>query len=94
MCPKIKESLDKNLIAGISTQQSWNDLTTTWNKMASSVIGKMAGMKTVEVKLEDYILQQALKGMFVKIADREKDIRTNAKARVTTLLQKVFGGQK
>ena len=92
--PKIKESLDKNLIAGISTQQSWNDLTTTWNKMAGSVIGKMAGMKTVEVKLEDYILQQALKGMFVKIADREKDIRTNAKARVTTLLQKVFGGQK
>ena len=92
--PKIKESLDKNLIAGISTQQSWNDLTTTWNKMAGSVIGKMAGMKIVEVKLEDYILQQALKGMFVKIADREKDIRTNAKARVTTLLQKVFGGQK
>jgi hypothetical protein len=92
--PKIKESLDKNLIAGISTQQSWNDLTLTWNKMAGSMIGKMAGMKTVEVKLEDYILQQALKGMFVKIADREKDIRTNAKARVTTLLQKVFGGQK
>ena len=92
--PKIKESLDKNLIAGISTQQSWNDLTSTWNRMAGSALGKMAGMKTVEVKLEDYILQQALKGMFVKIADREKDIRTNAKARVTTLLQKVFGGQK
>ncbi len=92
--PKIKESLDKNLIAGISTQQSWNDLTSTWNRMAGSALGKMAGMKTVEVKLEDYILQQALKGMFVKIAEREKDIRTNAKARVTTLLQKVFGGQK
>jgi hypothetical protein len=45
----------------------------------------------VDVKLEDYILQQALKGMFVKIAEREKDIRTNANARVTTLLKRVFG---
>ena len=92
--PKIRESLNKNLIAGISTQQSWNELTTTWNKMADTGLGKMAGFKTVDVKLEDYILQQALKGLFVKIADREKDIRTNAKARVTTLLKKVFGGKK
>lgn len=92
--PKIKESLNKSLIAGISTQQSWNNLTTAWNKMAGSGLGKMARLKTVNVNLEEYFLQQALKGMFVKIADREKDIRTNAKARVTTLLQKVFGEQK
>jgi len=92
--PKIRESLNKNLVAGISTQQSWNELTIQWNKMAGSMIGKMAGMKTVDVKLEDYILQQALKGMFLKIAEREKDIRTNANARVTTLLKKVFGNQK
>jgi len=92
--PKIRESLNKNLIAGISTQQSWNELTTRWNKMAGSPLGQMAGLKTVEVKLEDYILQQALKGMFLKIAEREKDIRTNVKARVTPLLQKVFGNQK
>jgi len=32
--------------------------------------------------------------MFLKIAEREKDIRTNANARVTTLLKKVFGNQK
>ena len=89
--PKIRESLNKNLIAGISTQQSWNELTTLWNKTAGSPLGKMAGMKTVDVKLEDYMLQQALKGMFLKISEREKDIRTNAKARVTTLLKKVFG---
>ena len=48
----------------------------------------------MQVKLEDYILEQALKGMFLKIAEREKDIRTNVKARVTPLLQKVFGSQK
>jgi len=89
--PKIRESLNKNLVAGISTQQSWNELTKNWNQIAGSAIGKMTGMKVVEVKLEDYILQQALKGMFLKIAEREKDIRTNANARVTTLLKRVFG---
>lgn len=92
--PKIRESLNKNLIAGVSTQQSWNELTKSWNQVAGSAIGKITGMKVVDVKLEDYLLQQALNGMFLKIAEREKDIRTNASARVTTLLKRVFGNQK
>lgn len=91
--PKIRESLNKNLIAGISTQQSWNELTSNWNKIAGSSIGKIGGLKTVDVKLEDYLLQKALDGMFLKIADREKDIRTNINARVTGLLKRVFGNQ-
>lgn len=92
--PKIRESLNKNLIAGVSTQQSWNELTNRWNQVAGSAIGKISGLKTVDVKLEDYLLQQALKGMFLKIEEREKDIRTNASARVTSLLKRVFGNQK
>ncbi|MDP3644137.1 MAG: DUF4197 domain-containing protein [Bacteroidota bacterium] len=91
--PKIRESLNKNLVAGISTQQSWNELTIRWNKLAGSSIGQIGGLKTVDVKLEDYILQQALNGMFLKIAEREKDIRNNANARVTNLLKRVFGSQ-
>jgi hypothetical protein len=89
--PKIRESLNKNLIAGISTQQSWNELTTQWNKIAGSPVGKIAGMKTVDVKLEDYLLQRALDGLFLKIGEQEKDIRTNASARVTAILKRVFG---
>ena len=92
--PKIRESLNKELVAGISTQQSWNELTKAWNQIAGSPIGAMTGMKVVKVQLEDYILQQALKGLFLKIADREKDIRNNAHAQVSNLLKKVFGGQK
>lgn len=91
--PKIRESLNKKLVAGISTQQSWNELTTNWNKIAGSPLGKMASLKPVDVKLEDYLLQQALNGMFLKIADREKDIRNNVNARVTGLLKRVFGKQ-
>ena len=91
--PKIRESLNKNLVAGISTQQSWNQLTTTWNKFAGSAVGRIAGYKTVDVKLEDYLLQQALNGLFLKIEEREKDIRTNASARVTNILKRVFSSQ-
>lgn len=91
--PKIRESLNKNLVAGISTQQSWNELTTQWNKLANSAVGKIGGLKPVDVKLEDYILQRAMDGMFLKIEEREKDIRTNANARVTVLLKRVFGSQ-
>jgi len=87
----VRESLNKNLVAGISTQQSWNELTTNWNKLAGSTVGKIAGFKTVDVKLEDYLLQQALNGLFLKIEEREKDIRTNANARVTNILKRVFG---
>lgn len=92
--PKIRASLNKNLVAGISTQQSWNELTTNWNKIAGSTIGRIGGLKTVDVKLEDYLLQKALDGMFLKIEDREKDIRNNVNARVTNLLKRVFGNQK
>ena len=91
--PKIRESLNKNLVAGISTQQSWNELTTNWNKLAGSMVGQIAGFKKVDVKLEDYILQQALNGLFLKIEEREKDIRTNANARVTSILKRVFGNK-
>jgi len=91
--PKIRESLNKDLVAGISTQQSWNELTIQWNKLAGSTLGQFAGLKPVQVKLEDYILEQALKGMFLKIAEREKGIRTDVNARVTPLLKKVFGSQ-
>ncbi|HEY3372032.1 MAG TPA: DUF4197 domain-containing protein [Prolixibacteraceae bacterium] len=91
--PKIRESLNKNLVAGITTQQSWNQLTTTWNKFAGSTVGRIAGYKTVDVKLEDYLLQQALNGLFLKIEEREKDIRHNANARVTSILKRVFGNQ-
>jgi len=41
--PKIQESLNKPLVAGISTQQSWDKLTNTWNKFAGSTIGQTTG---------------------------------------------------
>ncbi len=89
--PKIKQSTDKKLIGNISTSESWNKLTSEWNKIASSVVGQMAGFKPVNVQLDSYLTGKALDGLFLKVGEEEKKIRTDPVARVTDLLRKVFG---
>jgi len=91
--PKIKTSIEKKLIGNVSTADSWNKLTTEWNKVANSVVGLLAGFKPVNVKLEDYLTQKGLDGMFLKIGEEEKKIRTDVRARVTDLLKRVFGAK-
>ncbi len=89
--PKIKASVEKELMAGVSTKESWDTLTGKWNQVAGSFIGQAAGLKKVDTSLEDYLTNKALEGLFLKIAEEEKQIRKNPAARVTGLLKKVFG---
>jgi len=89
--PKIKASVEKKLVGNVSTAQSWDLLTGKWNDVANSVIGKVAGFKPVEVKLDEYLTQKALDGLFLKIEDQEKLIRKDPVARVNDLLKRVFG---
>lgn len=89
--PKIKNSIDKKLIGNISTAESWNKLTTEWNKIANSLVGQMAGFKPVNVQLDSYLTGKALDGLFLKVGEEEKKIRTDPVARVTELLKRVFG---
>ena len=89
--PKIKASVDKKLVGDISTGQSWDLLTGKWNTLANSAVGQIAGFKTVEISLDDYLTQKALDGLFLKIAQEEKQIREDPAARVSDLLKRVFG---
>lgn len=89
--PKIANSLSKPLVGNLSTNQSWNSLTSAYNKVASSPVGMVANMKPIVVNLETYVTQKALDALFLKVANEEKLIRTDPKARVTTILQRVFG---
>jgi hypothetical protein len=45
------------------------------------------------LRLEDYVTEKALDGLFSVLASEEKKIRTDPAARVTALLQKVFAAQ-
>ncbi|MCY1718767.1 DUF4197 domain-containing protein [Prolixibacteraceae bacterium Z1-6] len=89
--PKIKASVEKDIAAGISTKESWDSLIGKWNKLSNNAIGQMAGFKPVDTQLEDYLTEKALNGLFLKIAEEEKQIRKDPVARVTGLLKKVFG---
>lgn len=92
--PKISNSLNKDLVAGISTNDSWETLTGQWNQLAGSLAGQIAGFKKVEVKLDEYLTQKALDGLFLKLALEEEKIRTNPLARVTDILKRVFGSKE
>ena len=89
--PRIQASVEKDLVGGISTQDSWDALTGQWNKFAASLAGRLAGVKPVETNLGDYLTGKALNGMFIKVADEELRIREDVNARVSPILKKVFG---
>jgi hypothetical protein len=89
--PKIKNSLDKEIVGNLSTNESWNTLTGQWNRVAGSIVGKMADLETIETDLDRYLTEKALDGLFLKLALEEEKIRENPQARVTALLKRVFG---
>ena len=89
--PKINNSINKNLIGNVSAAQSWDLLTGNWNEIANSVVGRMAGFNPVNTKLDEYLTQKALNGLFLKIEEQEKLIRKDPLARVSNTLKRVFG---
>jgi len=89
--PKIEASTKKDIIGTISTEESWNALTSKWNSFANSIAGRIGGFKPVNTDLNDFLTRKALDGIFLKIANEELKIRKDVNARVTPLLQKVFG---
>jgi hypothetical protein len=89
--PKISISTNKEIVAGISAQESWTTLTGKWNTVANSIAGRLAGFKPVTTDLDDFLTKKALDGMFLKVESEELKIRKEVSARVTPILQKVFG---
>jgi Protein of unknown function (DUF4197) len=89
--PKMQASTEKKIIGGISTRDSWNTLTGKWNTLANSIAGKVAGLKAVNTDLDDYLTNKALNGMFMKVEQEEYKIRKDVSARISPVLQRVFG---
>ena len=89
--PKIKASVGKKLVGNISTNDAWETLSGQRNRIAQSFVGQMADLESVEMELDQYLTEKALDGLFIKLANEENEIRTNAEARVTDLLRRVFG---
>ncbi len=78
--PIIKTSLDK-----VNATKYYSDLATKYDKIPF--------VKKVNPDLVAYTTDLAIQGLFIKIAEEEKNIRANPVARTTDLLKKVFGGK-
>ena len=78
---KIKP-ITKKAIHKVEVTKYWNPLVKTYNSFPFT--------KAVNPDLEDYVTNKTIEGIFVLIANQEKEIRNNPKARTSALLQKVF----
>ena len=89
--PKIEASLNKDLVDAVSATESWTLLTSNYNKVAQSMVGQVAGLKSVNADLTDFVADKALQGLFLKVAAEEKNIRKDPEARINAILKQVFG---
>ena len=78
--PKIQASLGK-----VGADQVWSSIIDKYN--AVPLVSK------VNPDLTSYVTEKAIDGLFLQIAQKEEDIRTNIGSRTTPLLQKVFAKQ-
>ena len=69
-------------MAKVDLAKKWNPLIKKYNTIPFT--------KKLNPDLEDYITTKTIDGLFVLIAEQEKEIRTNPEARVSDLLIKVF----
>lgn len=76
--PIIETSLEK-----VNATKYWSDVINTYNKIPM--------VKKQNPDLSEYVTEKAIDGLFVKVADEEKEIREDPVARTSDLLKKVFG---
>lgn len=87
----INNSINKKIVGDVSAQSSWNTLTSNWNEVATTTVGKVAGLTTVNTNLKDYLTDKAVDGLYKKVGEKEMAIRSDASQRTSALLKKVFG---
>jgi hypothetical protein len=79
--PVIISSLDK-----FEARKYWSDAATAYNRIP--LLSKKANPN-----LDEYVTNEALKGLFSMVEIKERDIRSNLASRTTDLLRRVFSKQ-
>lgn len=79
--PKVNEAISE-----VKLTEYWEPIATKYN---SAMI--FTGGEKVNADLSDFVTTRAIEGLFIMVEKEENKIRENPAARVTDLLQKVFG---
>lgn len=75
--PVVQNSFQK-----VGADEIWSNLISQYNSIPLT--------SNVNTDLSDHITRQAMQGVFIMIAEEEKEIRNNVNARTTDLLRRVF----
>lgn len=98
--PKVSKALSQPLVLGISANTAWTELVTKYNQVAepvnmvATIARQTPPMPKIEVDLATYATQKALDGLFMKVAEEEKEIRANPLEYASAMIKKVFGAVK
>lgn len=76
--PTVKSAIEK-----VEVTKYWNPIINKYNMLP--------GVEKQDPDLDQYVTEKATDGLFVVVAEEEKKIRKDPVARVTEILQKVFG---
>lgn len=79
--PKVQDAISK-----VKLTEYWDPIITKYNTAMN-----FTGGTKLNPDLNQYVTEKAIEGMFIMVAKEENKIRANPGARVTDLLQKVFG---
>lgn len=90
--PSIETSLSKPLVGNTSANTIWNKFLQGYNAVQKSPANFLMNLEPVnEPDLSAYVTRKALDGLFVKIADEEKEIRDDPYQYANDIIKKVFG---
>ena len=74
----------------VEAAMSKNGVTQQYNALLGQM-PQLPFMNGSSMDINTYVVNKALDGLFYKLGQQEKDIRTNPAARTTSLLKQVFG---
>ena len=74
----------RNSLSVVNASQYWQDITQRYNALPLV-------SRKVNTDLVAYTTEQAIEGLFLKIAEEERKIRANPQARASQIMQRVFG---
>lgn len=95
--PRIDAALKKVTIGNLTVSDSYENFVADYNAVLNTnvgvgTIGSLMNIQTVQATdLSVFATAKGLDGLFLKVAEEEEDIRKDPLARVSDLLERVFG---
>lgn len=90
--PKINTSLNKPLVGNTSANTLYNTFVKAHNAVLKSPANILMKLEPIQdPDLASFVTRKAIEGLFLKIADQEKEIRDDPYKYANKLIERVFG---